>query len=245
MSGLLQGLAAEALDLPRSMRPLARWRDRAPALPPTTDVEEARASVLLPGSLEAPRPAPDGPAPEDEAPFPASTGGPESRRAHSRRGAAREPEHREAAPRWSSPPEPAASPTRPPAKPSETQAARPLPPVAGDSTALPLRGPDRPSPGRTPEGASDPLGRHRAAVAPPRPPEENGGERPRDPRPVRPPLLEARTAGRERLPDVHIHIERVELTAVSAPAPRGSAGRTAKKPMSLDDYLQRRSRKAP
>jgi hypothetical protein len=46
--------------------------------------------------------------------------------------------------------------------------------------------------------------------------------------------------------DVHIHINRVELTAVTAPAPspRASASRP-NKPMSLDQYLQQRKRKTP
>jgi hypothetical protein len=46
--------------------------------------------------------------------------------------------------------------------------------------------------------------------------------------------------------DVHIHINRVELTALTAPAPspRASASRP-NKPMSLDQYLQQRKRKTP
>jgi hypothetical protein len=43
-------------------------------------------------------------------------------------------------------------------------------------------------------------------------------------------------------PDVHIHIGRVELTAITpaAPARRESAA-NGKKPMSLEEYLRRRS----
>lgn len=46
----------------------------------------------------------------------------------------------------------------------------------------------------------------------------------------------------EPAPDVHIHIGRIELTALTAPAPRRAAGAPAHKPMSLDDYLGRRNR---
>jgi hypothetical protein len=49
-------------------------------------------------------------------------------------------------------------------------------------------------------------------------------------------------ADRHDPPDVHIHIGRIELTAVTAPPspPKRPPGRT---PMSLDEYLDRRSRK--
>jgi len=47
-------------------------------------------------------------------------------------------------------------------------------------------------------------------------------------------------------PDVHIHIGRVELTAVTAPAAaRRMSAPQARKPMSLDEYLQQRRRKTP
>jgi hypothetical protein len=47
-------------------------------------------------------------------------------------------------------------------------------------------------------------------------------------------------------PDVHIHINRVELTALAAPAPsRRPSAAQANKPMSLDQYLQQRKRKTP
>src|SRR5262249_19285127 len=44
------------------------------------------------------------------------------------------------------------------------------------------------------------------------------------------------------VPDVHIHIGRVELTALMAPEkPRRQTAATVKQPMSLDEYLRRRS----
>jgi hypothetical protein len=42
-------------------------------------------------------------------------------------------------------------------------------------------------------------------------------------------------------PDVHIHIGRVELTAIAPAAPRRESAANAKKPMSLEEYLRRRS----
>jgi hypothetical protein len=45
-----------------------------------------------------------------------------------------------------------------------------------------------------------------------------------------------------RLPDVHIHIGRIELAAV-APQPPPRRERTAAKPTSLDEYMQRSTRK--
>lgn len=46
-------------------------------------------------------------------------------------------------------------------------------------------------------------------------------------------------------PEVHIHIGRVELTALTAPAePRRKPARTAAATMSLDDYLRGRRERA-
>ena len=46
-------------------------------------------------------------------------------------------------------------------------------------------------------------------------------------------------------PDVHIHIGRIELTAVSEPPAPPRSSKPAKKPMSLDEYLQHRSGSSP
>jgi len=43
------------------------------------------------------------------------------------------------------------------------------------------------------------------------------------------------------IPDVHIHIGRIELTALAAPAARREAPPAERKPMSLEDYLGRRN----
>ena len=45
-------------------------------------------------------------------------------------------------------------------------------------------------------------------------------------------------------PDVHIHIGRIELTAVTPPAAPRRVPKQARTPMPLDEYLQRRSGKA-
>jgi hypothetical protein len=42
-------------------------------------------------------------------------------------------------------------------------------------------------------------------------------------------------------PDVYIHIGRIELTAVPEAAPPRRKAEAGKKPMSLDQYLERRS----
>src|SRR4029077_1150590 len=50
----------------------------------------------------------------------------------------------------------------------------------------------------------------------------------------------------EHAPDVHIHIGRVELSAVMAPAAaQRKSSSNGKKPMSLDDYLRRRDGRGP
>ncbi len=46
-------------------------------------------------------------------------------------------------------------------------------------------------------------------------------------------------------PEVHIHIGRIELTAMTAPTVRKRESAGGKKPMSLDEYLQQRGRKMP
>jgi hypothetical protein len=48
--------------------------------------------------------------------------------------------------------------------------------------------------------------------------------------------------GREQsAPDVHIHIGRIELTAVTPPAPPRRPTAATKAAMPLDEYLQRRN----
>jgi hypothetical protein len=62
-------------------------------------------------------------------------------------------------------------------------------------------------------------------------------------RPVSSPLRERSRppVDAARLPDVHIHIGRIELAAVAPPPPRRESA--AAKPTSLDEYLQRSTRK--
>lgn len=55
------------------------------------------------------------------------------------------------------------------------------------------------------------------------------------------PTQPVRTAERHRAPDeVHVHIGRIEITAVQPPAPAKRASRKGQAPLSLDDYLARR-----
>jgi hypothetical protein len=63
-----------------------------------------------------------------------------------------------------------------------------------------------------------------------------------------PPILGAAARKRETVPlaepsqpDVHIHIGRIELTAVPEHTPSPRPARTAKKPMTLDEYLRGRA----
>lgn len=60
------------------------------------------------------------------------------------------------------------------------------------------------------------------------------------------PDLEPRTAPMEidSAPEVHIHIGRIELTAVTQPAQGKREAAVARKPMSLDEYLRQRGSKA-
>jgi len=59
------------------------------------------------------------------------------------------------------------------------------------------------------------------------------------------PRMESRTdADTRSAPEVHIHIGRIELTAAATPVPAEKPRKSAtRKTMSLDDYLQQRSRR--
>ena len=57
------------------------------------------------------------------------------------------------------------------------------------------------------------------------------------------PAAFARPTREPAVPDVQIHIGRIELTAVTAPASAPRAAPAGRKPMSLDDYLRERTRK--
>lgn len=48
----------------------------------------------------------------------------------------------------------------------------------------------------------------------------------------------------EQAPDIHVHIGRIELTAVTAPAAPRQPSQPASKAMPLNEYLQRRNRSA-
>ena len=52
-------------------------------------------------------------------------------------------------------------------------------------------------------------------------------------------------ADAQAAPEVHIHIGRIELTAIAPSRPARRESAASRKPMSLDEYLQHRNRKAP
>lgn len=52
-------------------------------------------------------------------------------------------------------------------------------------------------------------------------------------------------ADAQAAPEVHIHIGRIELTAVAPSRPARRESAATRKPMSLDEYLQHRNRKTP
>ena len=117
-------------------------------------------------------------------------------------------------------------------------------PVANPQTASSLhppaarRGdtaPQPPRPGRDRSAASDDERRIAPIVT----------TTPAIPRVAQPRIAEQRSdAARHRqesTPDVHIHIGRIELTAVTTPAPPQRQPAAAKAAMPLDEYLQRRN----
>lgn len=103
---------------------------------------------------------------------------------------------------------------------SERSEARPSPSALAHRSAEP-----RPAPALRPRGESS-----AAPVRPSLPLRET------------PAMTQRPPATPEPVPDVHIHIGRIELTAITAPEPRRTAGAAQHKPMSLDDYLGRRNR---
>jgi hypothetical protein len=74
------------------------------------------------------------------------------------------------------------------------------------------------------------------------PPERGAVTRRRDPATATAPSAGPRLSAREATPDVHIHIGRIELTAVTPPAaaPARPPGTAVPRAMSLDEYLHRR-----
>jgi hypothetical protein len=86
--------------------------------------------------------------------------------------------------------------------------------------------------GATPAGATTPIETARGAHA-----RQRHSARPE---------TNSHAAGAAETPDVHIHIGRVELTALAAPAaPRRKPPASTASPMSLDEYLRRRDGRAP
>jgi len=66
------------------------------------------------------------------------------------------------------------------------------------------------------------------------------GERQRDPERRQPEAGQPGRSASASAPEIHIHIGRVELTALQATPAKSTARSVGKKPMSLDDYLRQR-----
>ncbi|MEA3068419.1 MAG: hypothetical protein QOK41_1826 [Sphingomonadales bacterium] len=227
MSNYLQRLAAQALGERASIRPL---------MPPRFAAAEATASPEVVTETAAPQPA----APEAE-----------PRRLHRRHREEAAPAAglAEAIPTEPAVPHPARQPGRPAVgRPSmvtpQAVAGGPAEPerpprivaVAEQSTSLPayLRLPAISS-GRVPD--PPPL-RPTATVSPIAPivrPPHPAAKAPSD-------RAARRDSERMPAPDVHIHIGRIELTALSSPPPAARAPTPAKR-SGLDDYLRRTERK--
>ncbi|MCW5627551.1 MAG: hypothetical protein KIT47_01705 [Rhodoferax sp.] len=167
-----------------------------------------------------------------------------------------------------SPPPPAAAPQVPPARPVTTdsdtgplatqhapdplQAFMATPPVT--ATAPSSRGPEtqearRPGSHRDTQPPAGPAVSHARVAHDARPahdPIEAARQHLLAPQRVRAPAMPSQPRGRDRpaaaeeATEVHVHIGRIEVTALQpAPAPRKPA-RSGRAPLSLDDYLSRR-----
>lgn len=226
MSGYLHRLAAQALGHGAAIRPLKPPRlDAGTVAEPDAAPTAADEMKFQPSSLSVAQDAP-------------ASGGPETVM----------PTVDAAATRPVS--EPAAAPAPPPprakADPPTAPTACPAPPES-HGRLLTVAETDRPrvAPADT---AAAPPSRPAAADPAPRPPVRGVITTPlAAPRTtaVAPRGRAARhTVERTPVPDVHIHIGRIELTALTpAPAPRAVAA--AAKRSTLDDYLRRTERKRP
>ncbi|MBR0713552.1 hypothetical protein [Bradyrhizobium liaoningense] len=152
---------------------------------------------------------------------------------------------------------------------SEAQAPMPSEPVASHRIPIRAAGKEEPRPAlrtrdapdadrRGAEGQRDIAAETSLPIRPApvdRSVEIAGRPRPKPERPLAPRVAtrairgrpaDVRTSGFEAAPpaDVHIHIGRVELTAIAPAVPsRRESASTAKKPMSLDEYLRQRGRR--
>ncbi|MDO9598369.1 MAG: hypothetical protein Q7J47_11680 [Azoarcus sp.] len=125
----------------------------------------------------------------------------------------------------------------------------PAAPAAGDETSTPATA--------TPSSTFAPAQASAAAPAPDQPDTRSANAR-TQPAALLPPIVQDAHSSRsspaaasaQRTPaaadgptEVHVHIGRVEVTAVQAPAAPKPSARSGPQPMSLDDYLARRQRR--
>jgi len=234
MSSLLRNLASQALSLPPAMRPAARLRAGASSV--QDEVVQEHEPVMAPkhGTTEQPQV-------EDvhERTPKAPPSSPTTRSTTFERepSQAQRPTDRPLRTSLATPEAPdygdrlEAVPVAPIAPPRDPWLADPLTKPASPLRASPEIDADDSS-GVTPTVIRSARQRTRSREAPAR--------------------FEVSARARERIvqeraaPDVHIHINRVELTALTAPAPsRRAPASPPKQPMSLDQYLQQRRRKTP
>jgi len=235
MSGLLRNLAAQALSLPPAMRPAARLRSAATSGQDEVIQEHEPIIASKPAAIERPR-VEDVQERTPNALPPSSTiqsttfdrEAPQTQRVS---------DHALAT----------SLATREVTDHGDRLKAAPVAAIAESSEALVIT--DAPAKTENPRGASREIDADHISKVRPNPiPPAREHLRSRE----APARFDVLARVRERIveehaaADVHIHINRVELTALTAPAPsvRASASRP-NKPMSLDQYLQQRKRKTP
>ena len=235
MSGLLRNLVAQALSLPPAMRPAARLRSAATSVQDEVIREHEPVTASKPSVPEQPRLEDVQERTPNALPSPSSTTQstsfdrepPQTKRANDRALAT-------------------SLPTREVTDYRDRLKAAPVAAIAQSSAALIA---DEPAKTANPREASwqiDTDDISRVRPNPIRPAQQHLRSR------EAPARFEVSARARERIveerapADVHIHINRVELTALTAPAPsRRASAPQPNKPMSLDQYLQQRKRKTP
>jgi hypothetical protein len=235
MSGLLRNLAAQALSLPPAMRPAARLRSGATSVQDEVIPEHEPVIVSKPGVSEQLRI-------EDVQERTPNALTPSSSTTHSTTSDRESPQTQRTNDRALA----ASLATREGTDHGDRLKAAPVAAIVQPSAALIADAPARTA---TPRDASRELDADDISKVRPnpiRPARQHFRSREASAKfdvlaRVRERIVEEHAAA-----DVHIHISRVELTALTAPAPsaRASASRP-NKPMSLDQYLQQRKRKTP
>jgi hypothetical protein len=235
MSGLLRNLAAQALSLPPAMRPAARLRSGATSVKDEVIQEHEPVIAFKSGATERPR--------VEDVQERTPNALPPSSTTQSTTFDREAPQTQHTSDRALA----TSLATREVTDHGDRLKAAPVAAIAESSEALVIT--DAPAKTENPREASREIDTDHISRVRPNPiPPARGHLRSRE----APARFDVSSRVRERIveehaaADVHIHINRVELTALTAPAPsvRASASRP-NKPMSLDQYLQQRKRKTP